>query len=437
MGFLINLIAAIILFFIPVKILGSGRFKTARHPFKENSIIYINPALEFLLFSVFTSMVFLGPLSLAKYAYWIIVLLYMVLCRIRVKIDSIVIMYILFILWAMISALFISSVKFQASMMIIKYTLPLLYLWLGYAAITDDDDLLYFMKATAICMCIYALVIGGFSSKFMPFLYGTLLFKSGGLFISYASLADFFSGLIVVPIALYVLTKGKKWLFVIAWICLSTILETVRTGVGGIFMASALFAFVVYKLRSLPWIVGIASLVLCIIFTVPSFHKKMFKDENMTYSSFSVNDASFDNIQSNAREYLWTMNMERFFVPSPIIGSGLGESVEYTKDVTILKLIHSDYVQILCDLGLLGLLLFAAFTVVVIVKILYITSLSNAPPAVIITGAMALGSCGGTFFSMGFDNVIAYSQQSFVLPFVLIGIFLRTVDNYKYDESKK
>jgi hypothetical protein len=41
---------------------------------------------------------------------------------------------------------------------------------------------------------------------------------------------------------------------------------------------------------------------------------------------------------------------------------------------------------------------------------------------------MALGSCAGTFFSMMFDNVVSYAQQSFVIPFIFIGIFLKAID---------
>lgn len=45
-----------------------------------------------------------------------------------------------------------------------------------------------------------------------------------------------------------------------------------------------------------------------------------------------------------------------------------------------------------------------------------------------LSGAMTLGSCAGTLFSMTFDNVISHTQQYFVIPFILIGIFLKAID---------
>ncbi len=433
MVFLINIIAAIILFLIPIRAYSKGDERIVTAPFDKDSQISISFELYFLIYSVLTAMVFLGPLSLMKYAFWILFLLFLAFnTRLQIKGGAIVGSYVLFLLWASFSAIFISSVKFQALMMVIKYTLPLFYLWLGYTAINDEDDLLYFMKKVAAGMCVYALIIGGFSAKFLGSIYGFLNFKSGALFISYASLADYFSGLIVIPIALYVMTKDKKWLWATAWVVLSTILEAVRTGLGGIFLASSFFLLAIYKGKAVPWIAGLCILAVSAVFTIPALREKMFKDDNVTMTTFSASDANFENINSNAREFLWDMNMTKFYYPSPVVGSGLGESVEYTKDLTVLKLIHSDYVQILCDLGNVGLFLFALFVAVTLISIISTVWKENSPFEVKLTGGMALGSCAGTFFSMAFDNVVAYAQQSFVLPFILIGIYLKVKDlNYE------
>lgn len=432
MALIINLIAAIILFMIPIRMYSNRDSITATRPFDPDVTISVNFELWFLVYSIITAMVFLGPLSLVKYGYWIVFLLFLLSTgRLQTKSNAIVKSYMIFIAWATISALLYSSVKFQAIMMLIKYLLPLLYLWLGYTAIRDEDDLLYFMKTVAIGMCVYALIIGGFSAKFLGPFYAFLNFKSGGLFISYASLADYFSGLIVIPIALYIITGNNKWIYATLWVVLSTILETVRTGLGGIFLASSLFLFTIYQAKAVPWITGLCAAAVIVVFTVPSFRDKMFKDENMTMSEFKVSDANFKNIQSNAREYLWEVSLSKFYSPHKVTGAGLGESVEYMKNFSTLKLIHSDYVQILCDLGLIGIVLFGLFVVTTLFSIISTAWSSETPYVLKLLGGMALGSCGGTFFSMAFDNVVAYAQQSFVLPFVLIGIYLKVKDLYE------
>ena len=136
----------------------------------------------------------------------------------------------------------------------------------------------------------------------------------------------------------------------------------------------------------------------------------------------------FDNIQSNGREQIWEDNMYRFFTPNPLTGAGLGESMEYTKNNFTVKLIHNDYVQILCDMGLVGIGLFGLFFLVTILKVMIKTWRYTSSGLVKLSGAMALGSCAGTFFSMAFDNVISYTLQCFVIPFVFIGIFLKAID---------
>lgn len=426
MALIINLIAAIILFTIPIRAYSNRDNLIVSHPFVEDADMRINYGLYFLVFSVLTAMVFLGPLSLVKYAFWIVFFIFLAFSgNLQIKIGAIVGAYLLFLAWSVISAVFFSTAKFQALMMVIKYTLPLFYLWLGYSAINDEDDLLFFMKKVAIGMCVYALIIGGFSAKFIGPLYRFLSFTSGGLMTSYASLADYFSGLVVVPMGLYLITGNKKWIYATLWVVLSTILETVRTGLGGIFLASSFFLGTIFRGKAIPWIAGLCFAAVVVVFTVPSFKEKMFKKDDVSMSTFSVSDANFDNIQSNAREYIWEANMKRFYEPHPIIGSGLGESVEWMKSRPGLKMIHSDYVQILCDLGLVGITLFGFFVVVTILGIISTAWASQSPYVLKLTGGMALGSCAGTFFSMAFDNVVTYSQQSFVLPFIFIGIYLK------------
>lgn len=389
----------------------------------------LNRNLHFLLFSIATAMLFLGPFSLAKYAYSIVLLIFITFTSLQLKFERIVYTYLLFILWCSFSLLH-STDKIQGVMMLIKYTLPLLYLWLGYNAINDKESFLILLKKTNVFMIIYALLIGGFAFKILPFLYNLLLYKSGGLFIAYASLADFFSALFVVPLALYIIYKKKVYLVSASWILLSTILETVRTGLGGIALATSFFILVIYKLKAIPYILLFAILALSTIFLIPSFKEKMFVDNQTSTQLYKNGGFDFNNIQSNGREAIWKINLAKFYKPNPIIGSGLGNSVEYTKENFTVKLIHSDYVQILCDTGLIGIILFALFFLFTFIKIGYYTFFIK-DDFILLSGAMALGSCVGTFFSMTFDNVVTYSQQAFIFPFVFIGIFLKAIDLYK------
>lgn len=431
MVLLLNLFAAFLIAVYAIRIYSRETLMIVSHPNSPNIACYINRDLHFLVFSIATAMIFLGPLSLVKYGFWTVLMLYLMFTRFRMKIDAIVICYMLFLAWALFSLIY-SSVKFQGVMLLIKYSLPLLYLWLGYNAIEDREDLLFLLKKIAWIMGIYAVLIGGFSAKFLPWMYGFLCFKTGGLVIAYASLADFYSALFVVPLALYVIDKDKKWLAVAGWIALSTILEVVRTGIGGIFLASSFFLFFYYRLKAVPWLFCAAVLAVMAVFFIPEVHDKMFVNDNMTISSVDSSTISFDNIQSNGREHIWKTNLARFYAPNPVTGAGLGESMEFTKNNFILKLIHNDYVQILCDMGLVGISLFALFFLVTILKVVSHIWRQGSDDLVKLTGAMVLGSCAGVFFSMMFDNVISYAQQCFVIPFIFIGIFLKSIDLQRF-----
>lgn len=431
MVLLLNLFVAFLIAVYAIRIYSRETLMIVNHPNLSNKRCYINRDLHFLVFSIATAMIFLGPLSLVKYGFWTVLMIYLIFTRFRMKIDAIVICYMLFLAWALFSLIY-SSEKFQGFMLLIKYSLPLLYLWLGYNAIEDREDLLFLLKKTAWIMVIYAVLIGGFSAKFLPWVYGFLCFRTGGLVIAYASLADFYSALFVVPLSLYVIDKDKKWLAVAGCIALSTILEVVRTGIGGIFLASSFFLFFYYRLKAVPWLFCAAVFAVMAVFFIPEVHDKMFVNDNMTISSVDSSTISFDNIQSNGREHIWKTNLARFYEPNPVTGAGLGESMEFTKNNFIVKLIHNDYVQILCDMGLVGISLFALFFLVTILKVVSHIWRQGSDDLVKLTGAMVLGSCAGVFFSMMFDNVISYAQQCFVIPFIFIGIFLKSIDLQRF-----
>ena len=429
MPLIINAIAGIILLYYAIRIYSTQHLLTVKNPCNGNQKITVNRNLHFLLFSIATAMVFLGPFSLVKYVFWILIL--GILCFTRsfvLRIDGIVGCYLMFVLWAVFSMTY-SSEQYQGLMLIIKYILPLLYLWLGYNAINTKEEFILFLKVALIVMIVYAFLIGGFAYKLYPPVYFVLLFKIKQFFISYAALADFHSALIVVPIALYLIYKETEYLMRAAIIFLSSLLFVVRTGLGGIALAISFFFFIIYRLKAVPYIAMCLIGLLCIFMFVPSVKEKMFLEGEQPSGA----EISFDSIQSNGREFIWETNLDKFYAPSPVIGSGLGESVAFTKDSFAVHLIHSDYIQILCDMGFVGIVLFGLFFLSVIVKV-FRNVLRYNDDFVLISGAMAVGSCAAVFFSMAFDNVITYAQQCFVIPFIFIGIFNKSLDLYHYKQ---
>ena len=431
MALIINAIVTILLVYFGCKYaFGSGM--TVSHPFEKGIKCQCGNDMSFLLFSVMTSMVFLGPLSLVKYAIWIGFLVLMSR-RWTKKWDSVMTMYLIFILWNLYTMTY-TPYPFQGWMMLVKFCLPILYFWMGYNAIEDKLDLWIFLKQTTLFCVIYSFLIGGVSSKFLSPVYNFLCYGTGGTFVAYASLADFFAILIGIPIMLYLLTSEKKYLYAAGLLFLSSILESVRTGIGASILGLSLLFLVYKKGRAIPIVILLILLFIGSILLVKPVREKMFGKRADTVNISNMGEAK---IETNGREYMWERIMNHCYKPDPTYGSGCGGALGWLKDINKkggILLIHSDWVQMMSESGNIGLTLYIVFGIFMLFKVLSVTWRYKQDITLTLLGGTTAGAFAACFFAMGFDNVITYAQQGYVLPFMLFGIFLKTIDLKKRGE---
>jgi O-antigen ligase len=388
--------------------------------------------MYFLIFTVCTAPFFLAPYSLEKYGFWFVVLIFLIQAKkIDRKVDGIVKAYFLFCIWLLISFTHTQS-WYEGAMLLIKYLLPLLFLWLGYSSIKDEYTLYYFLKYTNKIAIIYAFLIGGFSAVFMPWLYYSAF---GGMFLKYAGLADYFTSIFVIPLILYWITKRKVYLLGALWLALSALLESVRTGIGGIFLVVLFYSFFRYKLKSIP-LIGLAVVVFIgVILFVPDVNEKMFGENagSVTAKEIVQEDAlSLDNIQTSGRNELWEITLDRYYKPHPWVGSGLGTAMHFIKSrgqvENTIMLLHSDYVQLLSETGIIGILLLSFFYLTLIYKVFHYIWVVKCNVWIKVSGIMAISSMAGIAFAMAFDNVVSHSMTSLINPFIFIGFFLKFID---------
>lgn len=418
----LNLIFAIVTFYFAYKY-AFVKQMVLKCGLLGDDLYEVDNNLSFMLYSVLTSMLFLGPFSIPKYVVWIMIIIGM-MRRWQIVNNKVIGLYILFILWCLYGLSY-SPDPNQGVLSLIKYIIPVLYFWMGYNAVNSRDELILFLTFTNKVLILYAVLIGGLMSFLFPGVYNFLLWRSS-LFVGYAALADFYSALIVVPVALYLLTKEKKYLICAAFVVLSTILQSVRTGIAGITIAICLLLFVRYKLRALPYILTLSVLFIGSVFLIPSVKEKMFGE---SAHEVTIENFSSYKVESHGRESIWNTNLEKFYKPHKATGSGLGASLSYTKNnYKGIALLHSDYVQILCDSGYVGLGLFILFGMLFLLNTIYF-AWKSCDLFTTICGGMALGSFGGVAFSMAYDNVITYSQQCYIFPFLLYGIYLKICHN--------
>ena len=428
MEIIINSIVGLVAFFYAYRY-AFDKPMVVKVPWAKGWVYECNSNLSFLIYSILTAMLFLGPLSLVKYAVWIVILvLLMMRHRFSWRHNKILGAYTLFLLWNLYTMTYTPYPE-QGWMMIVKFCLPYLYYWIGYNAIQSESDLFVFLEKTCKIMCVYALFLGGIISRFLPEIKALFTSDTGGLFISYASLADFFAIFFSIPFTMFLFTKEKRYIGMATWIFLSTLVDSVRTGIGASVLGMTCYYMVYKKSKAIPYICFMVLLFVGSIFAVPQVREKMFGN---SATSVTVRTASMDKVVMNGRNFMWKRIMDHTYNGHEVIGSGSGAALGWLKEQVSknggLSLIHSDWVQMLSETGLVGLGLFIFFAIVMIIVVLSETWKFKNNDTVTFAGSMTVASFTACFFAMGFDNVITYSQQGYVLPFIILGIFYKVLD---------
>lgn len=385
----------------------------------------------FLVFAIITAPFFFGSLSLVKYVIFFGISISIIFTFKNFKTDVMVKTYLLFLSWVILRGSYL-DVPWQALMNVIKYTIPLLSLWLAYDVIDSEIDLLYLFKKANKWICIYAFAIGGFGCVVFPWFYYSVF--SRNVFLTYAGLADYFSSLIIIPVVLYWLTNKFRYILAVIWVAMSSVLESVRTGIGAMCLAVAFYFFYRFRVKSLPFIFAIVAIFVGVVLYVPAVNEKFYGDKGGTVTSEQIvsGDAlSMDKMRDNGRSNMWEVTMGKFYDKHPIVGAGTGRTTDYmkthSKQFGGLTLLHSDYVQILNDNGIIGIVLLGIFYLSVIMKALKYTSPGHGL-RVRVTGITAVCSLAAVGFSMAFDNVVAHSITSLINPFIFLGFFLKFID---------
>lgn len=430
MAVLLSIVLLIAYTYISIKILkGDYLIQKIVYVSEYDDIYYeMNPLMIYLIFVIVTAPVFLiPPFSLIKYAVYFISLIFLLQNgRLKAPHGWITRFYWIFFVWLVFSALR-SPYYSESTALLIKYMIPILSLYLGYSAVKQTYDIYFLIRFVLLYVLVYTFLIGGLSAKYYPWLYYSPI---GAQFLKYAGFADYLTSLFCLPLVMVWITRNKKWYWIAIAMLLSTILETVRTGLGGIFIVTIVFIFYKYKWKSIPLVGVIVAGMIAVILYIPEINQKFFGENAGTISAEAIikdNAMSLDNIQNNGREFMWTAVMNKCYNGHEIIGSGLGSAgtyLRYLKENVIKManmsvLLHNDYVQIMCDTGLIGLSLIIIFLLTLIVSVT--SKIWNTNDfSVKITGIMAISSMCGVAFSMGFDNVVSHSMTSLIMPFFLL-----------------
>lgn len=346
------------------------------------------------------------------------------ICKRSPQWSPAIIFYLIYIIWLVIGLSYTPAPGYGFRV-ILKYLYPLLIMLFASAAVRDKE---VFLKAGIGARMVAIISI---AVAFIPYI-GRLF---PGVFWYGTARAINYISMCVFSLALFYYTQEKKKnLLLCILFMLPCILWVFRTSIMGTTLALMTFFFFKYRLKSLPVIAGIMLVAVVSVFTIPSLKEKMFKDsENVSIEQFQRGEISKDDIESNARFAMWEHLENRFYDGKELIGSGIGSVQNYMYSNFVfggLKVPHNDYVQILCDSGIIGVVLYLLVVLTVITHS-FIVYQNNSDVAIKICAIVAGSSLAGVALTMYSDNVVNYSMATLSYPFGFYGMMLGLVKGKK------
>jgi O-antigen ligase len=342
----------------------------------------------------------------------------------RVRLSGIEMLYLVFLAWAVLGAYRAPDLMFSARMFL-KLFFPFLVLLLARRAVLSGQfpEVKTAFKWMMISSFIAFLCVGGFTQRFAF----AVVSLTASIFWACAAFADHAAIIGVVSLICWRVWGGKWYLVYGLLAGMSPVLAGIRTGLGAFFIGASVFILATFrKATAILMLAGCYILFGAAILFVPEMKAHMFHNAGSVDSGSIMKnpgDISLDNVNNSGRQMLWTTAMESLFDPDPLIGSGLGsvQQFMYTQKFTELKVIHSGYVELLCDTGLIGLGLYLLAVLVIMAKSVFILRRASEPG----TRVAALAAlCGypALLVCMGFDNVINFVLVAGQYPAIFAGL---------------
>lgn len=350
-----------------------------------------------------------------------------VMAKHRVVWSFPILIYLIYLCWIIFGITYTASAAYGIRVLL-KYLYPLILTMFASAVVRHKE---VFIKASLLARTVAVVCV---IVSFLPYA-GRVL----PVFWYVTARAINFISIMILSLGLYFYTDEKRknliWAVVFIIPCFVWVF---RTSIMGSAVALMAFSFIKYRLRSLPIIFGIIVASVVAVFTIPSLREKMFYKEDITLEDFREGELSADDVDSNARFALWESLQNRFYVGHEVVGSGTGSVQQYMythrEEFGGLMVPHSDFIQLMCDNGLVGLVLYVLILLTCFAHCFFTFQVSQDPAiklCAIVAGSLMIG-IGVTLYS---DNVVNYSMATLSMPFGFYGMMLGLVRAEKNKDS--
>jgi O-antigen ligase len=155
-----------------------------------------------------------------------------------------------------------------------------------------------------------------------------------------------------------------------------------------------------------------------------TFRRRMFYGNSGSQELLDDPAKALTKVNSSGRSELWDTMLGKFFSPHPTIGSGIGSTQDFLYSRAGVGVVHSEYVRLLCEVGVIGLVLFATAALSYMWMLRKDTSFSNDS----LLRIPALAGIGGMVSYLVYcstDNAFDYVSQFGIYVFSLVAIAQR------------
>jgi O-antigen ligase len=187
----------------------------------------------------------------------------------------------------------------------------------------------------------------------------------------------------------------------------------VRISMVGLIAAIAVVFFLHTRNVAIKFMIPLTIVLIFVVcfFTVDKFRARMFKSDKVSLETVMGTDLNkIDKlIYTSGRTQLWRKVNTEFFHKAPLVGMGIG-SVDYWLERNFKGRLHSEYLRILSDTGLVGLCLYLLSILQFYARLVGLYLRSKDPDVQKYT-AMALAGLTFYLITLATDNSFNYISE--------------------------
>lgn len=327
-------------------------------------------------------------------------------------------LYIVFLLWLLIGMIYAPSVEYSIRM-ILKYIYPFILALLTYSVVRNHN---VFLKSCLLARKVATLSIIIFTVPFLSYLFM-------GVFWNRAAMATHYITICIFSLGMYFTFRNIKDLYYALIFALPCLIWVFRTDIMGTGIAFSSFFLIKYKLKALPIIIATAVLSVCSLFYIPSVKAKMFfEPDKVTLTDYLSGNVDENNFNTNGRKLTWQDCIDNIYTHNELTGAGTGRvQYQFYEVYTGWKRggqLHNDFLVLLCDNGIIGVILYALTTFAIFTHCLLIYNRKKSNAFVKLCSITAGASILGVTATMYSDNTISYSMATLAYPWGFYGMAL-------------